>query len=105
VLAIVSEEFSQKLSPCSLRNRGRTLRAVQQTGQDERNPMESEMTSTKTIEQQAEIRVLESAEIDYVAGGYLPTVDVTGMPDRAVGGCGTMWLLRQRGKIFTGTQH
>jgi hypothetical protein len=67
--------------------------------------MESEMTSIKTIEQQAEVRVLESAEIDCVAGGYLPTVDVTGMPDRAVGGCGTMWLLLQRGKIFTGTQH
>jgi hypothetical protein len=63
------------------------------------------MTSKQTIEQQSEIRVLETAEIDHVAGGYMPSIDVSGMPDRMVGGCGTMWLLRQRGKIFTGTQH
>ena len=62
------------------------------------------MTSTKTIEQQAEIRVLENAEVDHVAGGYLPSVDVTGMPDRSEM-CGTLWLWLQRGKIFTGTQH
>lgn len=62
------------------------------------------MTSITTIEQQTEIRVLENTEVDSVAGGYLPSVDVTGMPDRSVM-CGTMWLLLQRGKIFTGPQH
>ena len=59
------------------------------------------MTST-TIEQQTEIRVLENAEVDTVAGGYVPVV--TGMPDRSEM-CGTLWLLLQRGKIFTGPQH
>lgn len=58
------------------------------------------MTSKQTIEQQAEIRVLEIEEVDCVAGGYIPSIDISGMPDRAVGGCGTMWLLSQRGKIF-----
>ena len=62
------------------------------------------MTSTKTIEQQTEIRVLENTEVDCVAGGYVPIVDVTGMPDRSEM-CGTLWLWLQRGKIFTGTQH
>ena len=61
------------------------------------------MTST-TIEQQTEIRVLENAEVDTVAGGYVPVVDVTGMPDRSEM-CGTLWLLLQRGKIFTGPRH
>ena len=60
------------------------------------------MTSKQTIEQQAEIRVLDNAEIDSVAGGSI--IDVSQMPDRSVM-CGTMWLLLQRGKIFTGTQH
>jgi hypothetical protein len=59
------------------------------------------MTSQQTIEQQAEIRFLDDAEVDSVAGGYMPIIDVSGMPDRAVGGCGTMWLLRHRGTIFT----
>ena len=63
------------------------------------------MTSRPTIEQHAEIRLLDDAEVDGVAGGYMPSVDVSGMPDRMVGGCGTMWLLRHRGPIFTGTQH
>ena len=62
------------------------------------------MTSTKTIEQQAEIRVLENAEVDCVAGGFMSTVDVSGMPDRSEM-CGTLWLWLQRGKIFTGPQH
>ena len=62
------------------------------------------MTSTRTIEQQSEIRVLENAEVDHVAGGYLPSVDVTGMPDRSEM-CGTLWLWLQRGKIFAGAQH
>ena len=60
------------------------------------------MTSKQTIEQQAEIRVLDNAEVDSVAGGSI--IDVSQMPDRSVM-CGTMWLLLQRGKIFTGTQH
>ena len=63
------------------------------------------MTSTKTIAQQAEIRVLDNAEVDCVAGSYLPSIDISQMPDRSVGGCGTMWLLSQRGRIPTGTQH
>ena len=63
------------------------------------------MTSKQTIEEQTEIRVLDNAEIDCVAGGYLPSIDISGMPDRMVGGCGTMWLLSHRGKILTGTQH
>ena len=53
------------------------------------------MTSMRTVERQAEIRVLDNAEVDSVAGGYMPAIDVSGMPDRAVGGCGTMWLERK----------
>ena len=60
------------------------------------------MTSTNTIEQQTEIRVLENAEVDCVAGGNF--VDMSGMPDRSEM-CGTLWLWLQRGKIFTGPQH
>ena len=61
------------------------------------------MTSTNTT-QQTEIQVLETEEVDSVAGGYIPSIDVSQMPDRSVM-CGTMWLILQRGKIFTGTQH
>lgn len=38
------------------------------------------MTSQQTIEQQAEVRVLETTEVDCVAGGYMPSIDVSGMP-------------------------
>jgi hypothetical protein len=63
------------------------------------------MTSTQTISQQDEIRVLDSAEVEYVTGGYMPSpVDMSQMPDRTVM-CGTMWYLSQLGKIFTGRQH
>ena len=60
------------------------------------------MTGNQMIDQQAEIRVLENAEVDSVAGGFMSTVDVSGMPDRMVGGCGTMWWQRELIKIFTG---
>jgi len=60
------------------------------------------MTSQHTADQQAEIRLLDAAELDSVVGGEnLMPIDISGMPDRAVGGCGTMWLLRHRGTIFT----
>jgi hypothetical protein len=54
------------------------------------------MTSQQTIERQAEIRFLDDAEVDSVAGGYMPMIDVSGMPDRAVGGCGTIFTVPQR---------
>lgn len=59
------------------------------------------MTSKQAIDQQDEIRVLDAAELESVVGGEsLMPIDISGMPDRAVGGCGTMWLLRHRGTIF-----
>jgi hypothetical protein len=61
------------------------------------------MTSTNTVEKQTEIRVLDNTEVASVAGGYVPTVDVNGMPDRSVM-CGTLWLWLQRGRIPTGPQ-
>lgn len=60
------------------------------------------MTSTETAEQQAEIRVLDQVEIDCVAGGF--RFEMGGLPDRAVAGSGTMWLLTDPGKILTGAQ-
>ncbi len=60
------------------------------------------MTSNQTVAQ-TEIRLLDNAEVECVTGGYLMSpVDVSQMPDRMVGGCGTMWYLHQLGKIFTG---
>jgi hypothetical protein len=38
-----------------------------------------------------EIRTLSPNEIHDVAGGYISTIDVSGMPSRDVA-CGTMWL-------------
>ena len=38
------------------------------------------MTSQQTIEQQAEIRFLDDAEVDSVAGGYMPTSMCRGCP-------------------------
>ena len=60
------------------------------------------MTSGMTIERLTEIRALDIAEVVSVSGAS--TIDVSRMPDRSVM-CGTMWLLLQRGKILTGTQH
>ena len=60
------------------------------------------MTSTKTIEQHGEIRALNTAEVDSVAGGRISTVDASGMPDRIEGGCGTMWWQRELIRILTG---
>lgn len=46
---------------------------------------------------------LQNSEIDFVAGGVMSSpIDVSKMPDRMVGGCGTMWYLRELGRIFTG---
>jgi hypothetical protein len=59
------------------------------------------MTSTQTFERQTDFRVLETAEVETVSGGYLPTVDVSGMPDRSVV-CGTMWYMDRLIKILTG---
>jgi hypothetical protein len=38
-----------------------------------------------------EIRTLTADEMHAVAGGYISTIDVSGMPSRDVV-CGTMWL-------------
>lgn len=65
------------------------------------NQWRAQMTSTNTIEQQTEIRVLENEEVDCVAGGNF--FDVLGMPDRREM-CGTLWLWLQRGRIPTGPQ-
>ena len=60
------------------------------------------MTTTNTIDQHLEIRTLNTAEVDSVAGGLFSSVDVSGMPDRMEGGCGTMWWQRKLITIFTG---
>jgi hypothetical protein len=60
------------------------------------------MTSNLNTDHQDEIRVLDNAEVESVTGGYINTVDISKMPDRMVGGCGTMWYWDQLGKIFTG---
>ena len=60
------------------------------------------MTSNKMIDQQVEIRTLNNAEVDCVAGGLMSSVDVSRMPDRMDGGCGTVWWQREISKIFTG---
>lgn len=57
------------------------------------------MTSRVNVSKQAEIRVLKTAEVDQVAGGFMG-VDVSGMPDRSVV-CGTMWLLNKLLGRFT----
>jgi hypothetical protein len=57
------------------------------------------MTSEQTINQQDEIRVLDNAEVDCVAGGLM-SIDISGMPDRAVGGCGTMWILNHLSTVY-----
>ena len=60
------------------------------------------MTSTQIIDQQEDIRALDNAEVDCVAGGALwSPVDVSQMPDRSEM-CGTMWYLDRLTKIFTG---
>ena len=42
----------------------------------------------------AALRTLDTNEIGSVSGGILPIAyNPAGMPDRMVGGCGTMWLL------------
>jgi len=56
------------------------------------------MTSTQTASQQEEIRALEAAEIEHVAGGALWGVDVSQMPNRDVI-CGTMWWRDQVFKL------
>jgi hypothetical protein len=62
------------------------------------------MTSNLTTDHQDEIRVLDNAEVESVTGGYISSVDISKMPDRMVGGCGTMWYLRERARIITGGQ-
>ena len=49
--------------------------------------------------QSATLRTLSNTEIDTVAGGLM-IPDITGMPDRRTGGCGTMWLLDRFIDIF-----
>jgi hypothetical protein len=51
------------------------------------------MSSSHAIHQHAEIRALEDAEIDCVAGGMGVGIDITGMPNYDQM-CGTMWLLQ-----------
>jgi hypothetical protein len=51
------------------------------------------MSGNHAIDQHADIRILEDAEIDCVAGGVGVGVDITGMPSYDVM-CGTMWLLQ-----------
>ena len=51
------------------------------------------MNNITMIDQKVDIRLLDDAEIDCVAGGFGPGVDMTGMPnwDQM---CGTMWYLQ-----------
>jgi len=74
-------------------------------GRNKSNQMERQMTSKTTVAASAEFRILETSEVDCVAGGFMALgVDVSKMPDRLVGGCGTMWYLSQLGKIFGGSR-
>lgn len=58
------------------------------------------MTS-KQITEQNEIRVLDQAEVESVVGGEnVMWMDISGMPDRAVGGCGTMWILNHLSTVY-----
>ncbi len=57
------------------------------------------MTSLHTNEHQDEIRLLDHAEVDCVAGGYIISpIDISQMPDRSET-CGTMWILDRLIKI------
>ena len=48
---------------------------------------------------QPQMQSVEAFELEAISGGYLPMVDVTGMPDRSEQ-CGTMWYLDQLLKKF-----
>jgi hypothetical protein len=51
------------------------------------------MTSLHTSEHHDEIRLLDSAEVECVVGGYIISpIDISQMPDRSVV-CGTKWIL------------
>ncbi len=52
------------------------------------------------INAQPEMQSVDQAELQAVSGGYIPTVDVSGMPDRSEM-CGTAWYLS---KIFRPTR-
>ncbi len=41
---------------------------------------------------QPEMQSVAQAELQAVSGGYIPMIDVSGMPDRSEM-CGTMWYL------------
>jgi hypothetical protein len=42
-------------------------------------------------------------ELSQVQGGYFPyDIDISQMPSREVGGCGTMWILDQIAKHVSG---
>jgi hypothetical protein len=49
------------------------------------------------------MQAIELFELEAVSGGYIKTVDVSGMPDRSEM-CGTMWYLEQLSKIFRPTR-
>jgi hypothetical protein len=48
-----------------------------------------------------ELSSVEHNELKTVEGGYLMTVDTTGMPSRDVM-CGTIWILNRMPKSFGG---
>lgn len=74
-----------------------------QNGRCRFNRMERQMSAITTVAGTAEIPTLQNSEIDFVAGGVMSSpIDVSKMPDRMVGGCGTMWYLRELGRIFAG---
>jgi hypothetical protein len=50
-----------------------------------------------------EMQSVEQAELQAVSGGYIPMIDVSGMPDRSEQ-CGTMWYLEQLSKLFRPTR-
>ena len=50
-----------------------------------------------------EIRTLNANEMDTVAGGYISTIDVSGMPNRDEA-CGTIWLKNRLLKTIFGKQ-
>ena len=50
------------------------------------------------------MRPLEPSELQAVSGGIALFTDITGMPDRVTGGCGTMWLLDRLIDLFSPTR-
>ena len=52
---------------------------------------------------QSQLQSIEQFELEAISGGYLPMIDVSGMPDRSEQ-CGTMWYLEQLSKIFRPTR-